>query len=96
MAKQFVLEHSEPKPPKRGGRRREYHEALTELIKLNTNHNKWIHLTHYDSPTGARDALKRIRNGKTVIPEGDWEFRQHKADDGTSSDLWVRYLGPGA
>jgi hypothetical protein len=94
MGREFVLQQGEPQPPKKGGRRREYHAVLSELIKLKKNQRKWIHLAHYDSPTGARDALKRIRNGKTVIPEGEWEFRQHKADDGTS-DLWVKYLGVG-
>jgi hypothetical protein len=90
MARQFILEPGEPTPGK-NGRPREYEQVLAALITNPDNHNKWIHLTHYDNPTGARDTLKRIRNGTTSIPEGNWEFRQHKAPDGTSN-LWVRYL----
>ena len=86
----FVMERRDPPPPSRAGRPNKYLPMLTKMRKR-TPPGKWVHITHYESETGARDAKKRIRSGDMQIPAGLWEVRAVKNQDGTS-DLYMRWF----
>lgn len=58
-----------------GGRRRLYFDLLTKAAE---SPEKWVRIAHFQTPTGANNALREIKAQKREIPEGDWEFKAVK------------------
>jgi hypothetical protein len=94
MSRKFVIEPGEPPDQKQRGRKSQYTDALNTIIGDNDSHDLWILLASYTAATGARDALKRIRNGEIDTPSpNSWEYRavSEGKEDGTESELYARY-----
>ncbi len=80
----------------KGGRSKLYYELLTEVAE---NPGAWCEVAHFQTPTGARSALKALKKGERVVPDGEWEFEIRKVrnpDDIMApkhSKLYARLVG---
>lgn len=64
------------------------------LAPLMEHPGEWQPAAEYPTPRIAYSRAYRLRRGITARPDGAWEFRGHRRDDGTSV-LYARYLGGG-
>lgn len=87
----FVMRAQTPPPRRRGGRPNLYLPKFAQIRDSNPE-GQWVHVAHYQSVTGARDARKRIANGQMQIPAGLWEVQAVKDTENGTSDLYVRWF----
>ncbi len=73
------------------GRPSVYKKALDKVKGLKPE--QWREVRTFDSVTGAKDALHRIRNKQQPIPTGIWEFKAEHDRDTDTSRLLVRFMG---
>lgn len=77
------------------------HAFVEALQVAQGDAGEWYCVGTFESANGAKNALKRIQKGETVIPAGEWDFeaRRIEAPDSTSekptrwSKLYARSLG---
>jgi hypothetical protein len=84
MTSEIKFTYQTPPPERRGGAARKYEPLLNEIKNNKKHHDKWILLVEFDSTTGARDAKHRLITGQSATPEGNWEFRAAKTEDGSN------------
>lgn len=80
----------------KGGRSKLYYELLSDVAE---NPGSWCEVAHFQTPTGARSALKALEKGDRVVPDGEWEFEIRKVRNPNDamgpkhSKLYARLVG---
>lgn len=78
------------------GRSKLYYELLAEVAKTP---GEWCEVAHFQTPTGAKSALKGLESGEREMPEGEWEIEVRKVKNPTNpvgpkhSKLYARLVG---
>lgn len=63
------------------------------LTPVTEHPGAWALVREYDSERQATGAVRDLRRGQAVAPEGRWQFRRAWIEDTRGWGVWAKYLG---